>query len=679
MKKIALFLCFTAATFLYSQSARTDAGVVDFSSENLVLKSGWEFYWNKFLSPDQLDDSSSIQPDLITNAGAWNDLEIGGKKCGSYGFATYRTTVYNLPQQALMMNAHSVQTSMRLFLNGTLVAEVGKPDTNASSSKPMNRDVQVTIPPHQGELEIIVHIANFHHRKGGFVNAFEIGSADKIILDQTRFYLLDAIESAALAIIGFFLLALYVFRRKDMAALYFSLFCLTLSLRPIISVNYLLATLFPDLSWNVMLKLEYLGVLFPCLFLVLFIRKLFPQQLPIYLVRIFAFIFAFKIGITLFFTPFVFSWLVPALLLIIPIGIAVMTIVIVRAVIAKADGANYAGLGVIVLFISLLLKVMTYAGILPPLHVLITMLDIGFIFMMSLILGSRFSLQFVKAETLQAETEKQRVDIEQKKEQIEHQKELVEEKNKEIVDSINYAKRIQAAILPARRMMEEKMPEHLLFYKPKDIVAGDFYWLEERRNSVLFAVADCTGHGVPGALVSVICHSGLNRSVREFDLIDPGKILDKTREIIVSEFEKSDDEVKDGMDISLVAFDRSSKKLRWAGANNPLWILRNETSQVEIVKPNKQPIGKFANIQPFTTHEIDLKSGDLVYLFTDGFADQFGGDKGKKLKYDRLRDLLVSISSIPFESQLKRLESELESWKGSLEQTDDICLVIIRF
>jgi serine phosphatase RsbU (regulator of sigma subunit) len=171
-------------------------------------------------------------------------------------------------------------------------------------------------------------------------------------------------------------------------------------------------------------------------------------------------------------------------------------------------------------------------------------------------------------------TRRQKAIIEKQKQEVVHQKELVDEKNKEILDSINYAKRIQTAILPPKRIVKEYLPNSFILYKPKDIVAGDFYWMESKGDFIMFAAADCTGHGVPGAMVSVICNNGLNRSVKEFGIIDSGKILDKAREIVVNEFEKSDEEVKDGMDISLCVLNTKTKQLQWSGANNPLWIVR---------------------------------------------------------------------------------------------------------
>jgi serine phosphatase RsbU (regulator of sigma subunit) len=275
---------------------------------------------------------------------------------------------------------------------------------------------------------------------------------------------------------------------------------------------------------------------------------------------------------------------------------------------------------------------------------------------------------------------KQKSIIELQKVQVEKSKFYLEEKNREITDSITYAKRIQNAILPSNKTVKEYLPQSFILYKPKDIIAGDFYWLEHKDDNILFAAADCTGHGVPGAMVSVVCNNGLNRSVREHGLTEPGKILDKTREIVIQEFEKSEDDVKDGMDIALCSLKykvgSETAVLQYSGANNPLWII-GEGKIIEI-KANKQPIGKYDNVASYTTHTIDLQENDSIYLFTDGFADQFGGSKGKKFMYKPFKELLLSIQDKTMDEQKIVLEQHFESWKGNLEQVDDVCVIGIR-
>ncbi|MCW3070372.1 MAG: protein serine/threonine phosphatase [Bacteroidetes bacterium] len=259
--------------------------------------------------------------------------------------------------------------------------------------------------------------------------------------------------------------------------------------------------------------------------------------------------------------------------------------------------------------------------------------------------------------------------------EVEEQKDLIEEKSKEITDSIMYAKRLQDAILPPQSYIDTFLPENFVLYKPKDIVAGDFYWMERKDDRTFIAVADCTGHGVPGAMVSVICSNALNRAVMEFGISDPGQILDKARELVMATFSKSDKDVKDGMDISLCSI-RSSGEVEWAGAYNPLWYI--SSGVFKELTADKQPIGKTENAAAFTTHKILLNKGDLLYLFTDGYADQFGGEKGKKFKYKPFKELLNKNAGLPAIVQKAVLEEAFHNWKGNLEQVDDVCIIGIR-
>lgn len=254
---------------------------------------------------------------------------------------------------------------------------------------------------------------------------------------------------------------------------------------------------------------------------------------------------------------------------------------------------------------------------------------------------------------------------------IRDQKTLVEEKNTEILASINYAERIQSAILPSPETIARTFPRSFVYYRPKDIVAGDFYWIDKRGDIAFIAVGDCTGHGVPGALMSVVCHNALNRAIGEFKLLDPGKILDKTRELVLEEFSKQKGSVKDGMDVALCAL--NGKQLLYAGAYNPLWLVRND--ELLEWKADRQPIGPFEKSKPYTTHTIELQQNDVIYLFSDGFADQFGGDRGKKFRASAFKKLLLDLQKDPINEQSLGLNTVFETWRGEIEQVDDVCVV----
>lgn len=269
---------------------------------------------------------------------------------------------------------------------------------------------------------------------------------------------------------------------------------------------------------------------------------------------------------------------------------------------------------------------------------------------------------------------------------ISKQKEIVEHKNKEILDSINYAKYIQTALLPSDKIIKNLPFETFVLFKPKDIVSGDFYWIHENhlpqknKHEYYIAAVDCTGHGVPGALVSVVGNNGLNRCVKEYNIHDTGKILDKLSELVEETFEKSENELKDGMDISLLKLEHdidnpNNLLVQWSGANNPIWIIRKNSHQIEEISANKQPVGKFYTKNEFKTHQIPVSKGDRLYLFTDGYADQFGGPKGKKFKYKQLQEILLRSSNDSMEQQKQMLNSSFLNWKNDLDQVDDICII----
>ncbi|MCC7301513.1 MAG: tetratricopeptide repeat protein [Bacteroidia bacterium] len=271
------------------------------------------------------------------------------------------------------------------------------------------------------------------------------------------------------------------------------------------------------------------------------------------------------------------------------------------------------------------------------------------------------------------------------------QNNIIRAKNKDILDSITCAKRIQEAILPSTREIQTLLPEHFIYYAPKDIVAGDFYWQEKLNQNLFIAAADCTGHGVPGALVSVICSNALTKALMEEKIEDTGKLLSRTREIVVEKLSKNNDAVMDGMDISLVSLrfitpgkkEEACAELEWAGANLPLWIIRAASRNhpdppLQEFKPTKQAICKTENPVPFSTVKQLLYKGDTIYLFTDGFQDQFGGEKGKKFKKSHLKEYLLSIQKHRMDEQRNLIHERFTSWKGTLEQVDDVCVIGVR-
>jgi ligand-binding sensor domain-containing protein len=305
-------------------------------------------------------------------------------------------------------------------------------------------------------------------------------------------------------------------------------------------------------------------------------------------------------------------------------------------------------------------------------------------------------------ETRTKKVVEQKEKIESKQKEIERQNSILQEKNKEITDSIQYSKRIQRSILPSKEKVKTILKDYFIFFRPKDIVSGDFFWIEQNprnKNHVFFAAADCTGHGVPGAMVSMISTTALNSSLLEHHLTVPSLILDKTKEIVIKAFtdHETNTIIKDGMDIALGSLDYSDENniiFEFSGAQNPAWIiikksepnlfingkellpdLETDSHKLYVVPATKQPVGHYEHNKPFNNYVTRVKKGYKIYLFSDGFADQFGGEKGKKYKYKKFKLFLLNIQKHSIDRQKLDTEQEFYNWKKDFEQLDDVCVI----
>ena len=273
-------------------------------------------------------------------------------------------------------------------------------------------------------------------------------------------------------------------------------------------------------------------------------------------------------------------------------------------------------------------------------------------------------------------------EIQQQKEEIEtqngmllEQKSKIEESHLQITDSINYAKRIQNALLNIEIPIESLFKEYFIYYKPRDIVSGDFYWIEKIQNKIVVVAADCTGHGVPGAFMSMLGISLLNELTTSDKIETPGKILDELRNKVKIYLRQTGkmEENKDGMDMAMIIIDTDTWSAKFSGANNPIYIIRDH--QFMEFKPTRNPIGIYLNELPFKTEEIQLHKNDSLYLFSDGYIDQFGGEKGLRLKSAKFKELLLSISEKSMKEQHTMLDEVYHNWKGNHEQVDDILIL----
>ena len=305
-----------------------------------------------------------------------------------------------------------------------------------------------------------------------------------------------------------------------------------------------------------------------------------------------------------------------------------------------------------------------------------------YLIVLTVIVSGLFTYIKVRERALQEEKKRLEDMVNERTAEVVEKNRELDEINKDITASIRYAKRIQDAILPPDEFVKQVLPNTFILFKPKDIVSGDFYWMEERNNKVIFAAVDCTGHGVPGAFMSIVGHNVLDRVVGEHNITEPARILDELNRGISETLRQSnleDNTVRDGMDIAMCSFDREKGILQFAGAYNPMWLIRK--GELTEIKANKFPIGNSSkgDTNKFTNHELQLEKGDTIYVFSDGYCDQFGGPTGKKFKASALRQLLLSNQHLSMAEQRVLLHATIESWRGNHEQVDDILIIGTRY
>ncbi|MGZ3863925.1 MAG: PP2C family protein-serine/threonine phosphatase [Bacteroidia bacterium] len=491
-------------------------------------------------------------------------------------------------------------------------------------------------------------------------------------------------------------LMIFLFERSRRFNLYHSIFVLSLSFVFLVPVlrNYTSSVI-----WNLRLE-HYSEVLVPTFFffIMILLYNLFEKKFNRFF-YIFAGVYILSI-ITRYFISRDFAGIFYITLIFMTYFSSL--IISIKAIRQNFRGAKIVGVGVLAVTVFFILSIVSgivfknsALFVIPCLILCILSLP----FSMSIYLAFDFAkanetlktqivqIQDLSEKALHEEAEKKQIlenqnqmletQVKERTAEITAQKEIIEEKNKDITDSINYAKRIQDATLVSKEIKYRLFPNAFVLFKPKDIVSGDFYWFAGKDGRRLISVCDCTGHGVPGALMSMIGNNLLNKVVNEKAITAPDQILiELDKELRLTLKKDENPSAKDGMDVALLSF-KSESEMEYAGANRPLWIIRN--GQLEEIKATKISIGGDrygADIQ-FKNHEVQLQKGDTVYISSDGFADQFN-NADKKLMTRRFKEILLSIQHLEMAEQEKYLDEFIEKWKGGLEQTDDILVIGIR-
>ncbi len=704
LKKIYIFILFFAASLLlYSKEPPIARhGIIDLRhwdlSNPVELKGEWEFYWKKLYSPLDFEEKE-LTPDAYINLPqSWTDLNIDG--ISDTGYATYRLLILINPQQtkrySILIN--EILADYNFFLNGRNIINTGKVGKFSYTSIPQVKIVYTSIGEIQNNaIEIVINVSNFVHRDGGLITVPVIGEEESLF----RLYLfrvfLDFFMLGAIFIMALYHLGLFILRRKNRAALTFFAFLIVVSIRILVSSNYLYWVFLPNLSWQTVYRLAYLTFYFMVAIFTRFVQVTFNFKKY---KGIFIFIYAFAIlyALTVILPPIKFTRILIVYQLFTFLVALFIFYILIAALRSRLFGLR------IFLFTYVFFVLAGVHDILYSMGIINATVDFAHIGSFILIFGQSITLariftkafkeneqlnielnyqkehleDLVKQRTIELEEKnqeltEQNIYISEQREQLRKQKEMLEFHNKIIQDSIEYASTIQRAILPLSENIN-KYFNHFILYLPKDIVSGDFYWFNDSNEKyVFFAVGDCTGHGIPAAFLSLIGSYLLYSLIVDKRIEDPAEII-KNIDIAFRTFFKKKQSYMDGMDIILLRFNKENlHNISYASANMDMIIVNKITKEAKRFRGSRFIIGTRPDAE-IISFEHNLNDNDVIYLYSDGYKDQNNPNR-ERFGSTRLMKLLSEIVDKPMDEQRKELLIKLEEFKSNQPQRDDITLI----
>ncbi len=707
MKKyyFLIFFLLIYSNIIYSQNK--DLGVKDgvicikeeiIDNEIISLNGDWQFYPNELLTPKDFKTGNKEKScDYLTVPSAWNNKVKNEDDVENFGYGTYRLEIiHNCKARSMGIMLESISSSSLVFLDGNKVSQQGIVGINKESSKPDFKPEIIYYRPKSDTSEIIIQVSNFFYSRGGIIKSIKVSTEYNIRRYTIKNNDIDLFLIGAILIMGMSHWILYFLKRKNRSELFFGLLCLFVIARIMLTKNMYLLRLFPDFDWAMRIRLEYLtfylGVLSVFLFIYYLYKNLFHKK-ALYFTITYTTIYSLVLLVSsvYFFTNTLISFQVLTGLLLIYV-----LIILIKAIIMKADGALVFIIGFFIFSAASVNDVLHTAniintGIFTPYGLFI------FVFLQGYILSKRFTDTFTKTEELSIELNMLNKDLENKVKkrtnEINKKNIILESQKQSIVDSILYAQRIQKAILPPESKLKYFFKSYFIIYKPQEIVSGDFYWIGKVEDRTVVAVADCTGHGVPGGFMSMLGMAFFNEIVLKQRFNSASDILQGLREKVKYSLHQTGkiNEIKDGMDLSLLIIDNKKKEIQYAGANNNLYVITeninkkignnpkdvitSDDKKLVQISGDRQPIAIYTKEQPFTNHTFNYSPKDKIYLFSDGYADQFGGKHNRKYMIRNLKQTIFKISDYTFKEQQDILEKIHENWKGDNKQTDDILML----
>ncbi|GAA4834948.1 7TM diverse intracellular signaling domain-containing protein [Algivirga pacifica] len=660
--------------------ATVDLSAVDFEKAGIFkLRGSWDFYWKELLYAEDFTQGSVLpEPTMqLPIPFTWNQVDSAGVTNNGYG--TYRILMLlgaNYPKQ-LALNPKTFSTAARIYANGELVWENGIVGTDENSWAGGYAPKLAVIEGAE-EVELILQVANFNHRKGGAYDPILIGALDVMQRDYQTTLWVDFFLLGSMLIMGIYQLSYYFFRKKEIASLYFGLSSLSIGSRILFAGNYLIMNIYPDMPWELFTKLEYLGFVIPTFTIPAFAYSIFKEYFHQWVFNTLKFVLLINTLLVLFTPLAIYSHLVEINLYLSILIFLYIVRVVYYATLDKKPGVTIFALGITVLFVSILNDQLLNNQFIESEDIV----PFGFhffFFSQAFVLSYRSSKAFTTNELLTEKLNKTNANLEVTVAERTYE---LKRKHEELTSSINYAWRIQQAILPAEDKAKEVLSdcEYFIFNKPRNIVSGDFYYLDRIDNKIVLVVADCTGHGVPGAFMSLVGSRLISEIITKNEILSPSAILAILHQEVRSMLKQATSGISDGMDLGVCVIDPKHQQIHFAGARTPLLVVDND--DFALVRGDRMSVGgrKMDIVRNFTSHTIPYQSGAKIYMYSDGYQDQFGGPKNRKFMAKNFRHFLLENAGYNMEQQETLLAANLIEWQeGAKEsQTDDILVVGLR-
>jgi serine phosphatase RsbU (regulator of sigma subunit) len=686
------FLC---PSMLYAQEHKIIDGVLDLRTYDfdkgkpIKLNGKWNFVYGEWLNAEELN--SDKQKIYLTVPGVWNGALWNKQELKGQGIATYHLKILtNSTKKSLALKILSPSTAYKFYLNDEFKGGVGVIGKSKKETTPRNESKIIEFDNVSDTLNLVFHIANFHHRKGGIWKSMSLGEKHTVYNLKQNNFLITIFLIGVLFILALYHFFFFLLRLADLHSLYFSLFCMAVLLRTSVIGDVFLMNVFPSITWEFIIRIEYISFYVMVLFFSIYSHTLYPKQYAKYVINALIFVGCSATLFTLVSPALLHSHIIPYFQVITLVGAFYTVFVIIKAIIQGEQGAWVFMFGMVVILSTIINDLLYYNYIINTVELSALGLVIFFVGQ-AFLLATRFSYNFSQVEmltdtlkdtnqNLESKVEERTLKINEQKEELEAQHQSLVKTTQGVTASINYAQRIQQSILPQLTVMQQSFEDMFIYFRPRDIVSGDFYWFTQTEDKLIVAVVDCTGHGIPGAFMSLIGNDLLNEIILLRKIYEPDEILMKLKKRISQVLKQENTGNKDGMDISLCVIDRHAKqgqpKLKFAGAYNPIIFFQN--GELYQLKGDRIIIGGHHTIQKeqnFNTQTVILDTETTIYLFSDGYVDQFGGKDDKKFMIQQFRNLLQEIHQKPMLDQKSILESTMDNWKQGQLQIDDILVM----